>query len=267
MAAVESLRTHLIEELTDLRDAEEQLIDALPLLAAAATAKPLKTAFQKHLRETRTHRMRVDQALRELGERPTSKRCEGMKGLLSEGKTVMNKTPEGALRDAVIITGAQKVEHYEMASYGTARTYAAVLGETRVARLLQQTLKEEKGADLTLTTIAERSVNEDAADEWSAQEEEGVMARVTNVVRRAAAGVGITGPSTSNGKGRKRRTGKRTSRSRRELIDTNRDKRYVRRDARGHFKESDDVGRSLARDRKQKAKRKTSRGQGDRGDR
>jgi hypothetical protein len=212
--------------------------------------------------------MRVDHALRELGETPLSKRCEGMKGLLDEGKTVMNKTPEGALRDAVLITGAQKVEHYEMASYGTARTYAAVLRETRVARLLQQTLKEKKAADLTLTTIAERSVNEDAADEWSAQEEEeGVMARVTNVVRRAAAGVGMTGPSSSNGKGRKRRTGKRTSRSRRQLIDTGRDKRYVRRDARGHFKESDDVGRSLARDRKRKAKRKTSGGQGDRGDR
>jgi ferritin-like metal-binding protein YciE len=170
--AVDSLKTHLIEELTDLRDAEQQLIKALPRLAKAASAKPLKTALAKHLRETRAHVTRLDRALRGLGERPASKTCKGMKGLLGEGDTMMNKTPEGALRDAVIITGAQKVEHYEMASYGTARTYAQVLGEAQVARLLQQTLKEEKAADLTLTAIAERSVNEDAAEEWTAQEEE-----------------------------------------------------------------------------------------------
>jgi hypothetical protein len=103
-----------------------------------------------------------------------------MQGLLSEGEEVMNKTPAGALRDAVMITAAQKVEHYEMASYGTARTYAQVLGEGGVARLLAQTLKEEKAADGKLTAIAEGSVNEEAAEEWRAQEDDpGIMERST----------------------------------------------------------------------------------------
>jgi ferritin-like metal-binding protein YciE len=177
MAAVESLRTHLVDELVDLRDAEEQLTKALPKLAQAATTKRLRTAFQKHLNETRGHINRLNQALRALGERPRSKTCEGMQGLLEEGEAVMKKTPAGALRDAVMITGAQKVEHYEMASYGTARTYAQVLGETSVARLLAQTLKEEKAADRTLTQIAKANVNEDAAEEWEAQEAESTLNR------------------------------------------------------------------------------------------
>jgi len=283
--AVDSLRTHLVEELIDLRDAEEQLIDALPKLAKSATAKPLSTAFQKHLRETRGHLTRLNEALRELGEKPTSKTCKGMKGLLDEGEKMMNKTPAGALRDAVIITGAQKVEHYEMASYGTARTYAQVLGETRVARLLDQTLKEEKAADLTLTKIAEGAVNEDAAEEWSEHEGEGLLVRSAewlgatagSASRRIAGAVkGIAG---SGGNGESSRSSSRGSSSqrrgqargrgaaRRELVNIGRDKRYVRRDARGHFKESDDVGRSSSQDRRRRAKGKARRRQGDRGDR
>ena len=140
MAAVDSLRTHLIDELVDLLDAENQ-------------------------------------ALRNLGEKPRRKTCEGMEGLLEEGNDVMKKAPAGAVRDAVMITAAQKVEHYEIASYGTARTYAQVLGENQVVRLLAQTLKEEKAADGKLTTIAEGSVNEDAAEEWESQSEDGVLGR------------------------------------------------------------------------------------------
>jgi ferritin-like metal-binding protein YciE len=177
MATTSSLRTHLVDELIDLLDAENQLTDALPKLAQAATSKRLRTAFQSHLKETRGHVTRLSQALRELGEKPSSKTCEAMQGLLEEGETMMKKTPTGSLRDAVMITGAQKVEHYEMASYGTARTYARVLGETAVARLLEQTLKEEKIADRTLTKIAKASVNEDAAKEWQSQEEDSVLSR------------------------------------------------------------------------------------------
>jgi ferritin-like metal-binding protein YciE len=189
--AVDSLRTHLVDELVDLRDAEEQLTKALPKLARSATSKPLRTAFEKHLKETRAHVTRLNQALRDLGETPRSKTCEGMKGLLKEGETAMNKAPEGALRDAVMITGAQKVEHYEMASYGTARTYAQVLGETTVARLLSRTLKEEKAADLTLTQIAEKSVNGEAADEWHSQKEEGVLIRSAEWAGRTAAAASL----------------------------------------------------------------------------
>jgi ferritin-like metal-binding protein YciE len=222
MAAVDSLRTHLIEELRDLLDAEQQLTKALPKMARAATTKALKGAFEKHLVETRGHITRLNKAMQELGERPRRKTCEGMEGLLSEGETVMNKTPEGALRDAVMITAAQKVEHYEMASYGTARTYAQVLGEPTVARLLEQTLKEEKAADGKLTMIAESSVNEDAAEEWQQQAEEpGIVDRsaawvgsasrqLAGGARRAAASVGLANDRTP-----RRRTAKRRSTRRR----------------------------------------------------
>jgi ferritin-like metal-binding protein YciE len=228
MAAVESLRTHLIEELADLLDAETQLTKALPKMARAATTKPLKAAFQSHLAETRGHITRLNRALRELGERPRRKTCEGMEGLISEGEDVMSKTPEGSLRDAVLITAAQKVEHYEMASYGTARTYAEVLGEPAVARLLQQNLKEEKAADGKLTLLAERSVNEEAAEEWQSQEEEeGLVEQSTKWVgntmsstrrqiasgaRRAAASLGLASERTSRSS--RRRGGRKRGRSR-----------------------------------------------------
>jgi ferritin-like metal-binding protein YciE len=208
MASVDSLHAHLVEELTDLRDAETQLTQALPKLAQAASSRELRSAIQKHLKETRTHLTRIDQALRALDEKPSSKTCEAMKGLLKEGESHMKKAPAGALRDAVLITGAQKVEHYEMASYGTARTYAQVLGEPTVARLLGQTLKEEKAADRKLTDIAERSVNENAADQFQSQSdsEEGPLMRsaawagrtsglavrqLTQTARRAAVAVGV----------------------------------------------------------------------------
>jgi ferritin-like metal-binding protein YciE len=184
--ATESLHTHLVDELIDLRDSEEQLTDALPNLARSATSRPLRAAFQKHLKETRGHIVRLNQALRALGETPRSKTCEGMQGLLEEGEAMMKRAPEGALRDAVMITGAQKVEHYEMASYGTARTYAQVLGEKEVARLLEQTLREEKAADRTLTRIAEKSINKAAAQEWQSQDEDGTFARSAEWAGRTA---------------------------------------------------------------------------------
>ena len=108
MAGVDSLHTHLVEELTDLRDAETQLTQALPKLAQSATSKRLHAAFQKRLKETRTHLTRIDQALRALGETASSKTCAAMKGLLKEGETHMKRTPAGVLRDAVMITSAQK---------------------------------------------------------------------------------------------------------------------------------------------------------------
>jgi ferritin-like metal-binding protein YciE len=163
MAAVESLRRHLVEELMDLLDAEQQLTQALPQLAAAASSAGLRRTIEKHLRETRGHISRLNRAFTALGETPTAKTCKAMQGLVEEGHTMMQNAPEGALRDAVIITGAQKVEHYEMASYGTARTYAHVLGARTVARLLAQTLEEEKKADAALTQVAEAGVNDAAA--------------------------------------------------------------------------------------------------------
>jgi len=222
MPAIQSLRTHLVDELIDLLDAENQLIRALPKLATTATSKPLRRAFQNHLKETKTHIARLNEALRALGETPRSKTCAGMQGLLDEGQTVTGKTPAGALRDAVMITSAQKVEHYEMASYGTARTYASVLGETEVARLLAQTLREEKAADRTLTQIAQGAVNDKAADEW--QEVQGTWERTAEWTgeaagyasrqlekgwRRAAETFGVAQDRSATGKNARSRTAAR----------------------------------------------------------
>jgi ferritin-like metal-binding protein YciE len=168
MGDISSLRAHLVDELIDLLDAEKQLAKALPKLARTATSSALRRAFDKHLNETRRHVTRLTEALRHLGEAQKSRTCEGMQGLLQESHHMVRNAPDGAIRDAVMITGAQKVEHYEMASYGTARTYARVLGEKAVARLLEQTLREEKAADRALTRIAEASVNRVAADSWQA---------------------------------------------------------------------------------------------------
>jgi ferritin-like metal-binding protein YciE len=166
MAELQSLRTHLVTELKDLLDAEQQLTKVLPDFAARAATPALRAVFEHHLTETETHIERLKHAFGRLGESPRARRCEGMHGLIREGNAVVTSTPEGALRDAVMITSAQKVEHYEMASYGTARTYATVLGEPEVARLLEETLQDEKNADLKLTEIGEGKVNNRAAEEW-----------------------------------------------------------------------------------------------------
>jgi ferritin-like metal-binding protein YciE len=231
MARVDSLQAHLVEELQDLLDAEHQLTKALPRMAKAASSPSLRQAFTKHLAETRQHAERLKQALRALGQAASSKTCDGMKGLLEEAEHMMNNTPEGALRDAVMITGAQKVEHYEIASYGTVATYAYVLGEQPAMRLLRQTLREEKAADQKLTQIAERAVNEEAADEWQSQESlmeqsakwasaaaSSVSRQLTKGARRAAAAMGVANERSRTGRGRSRsgsrKSGRRQARGR-----------------------------------------------------
>jgi len=202
MSEATSLRRHLIDELRDLLDAEQQLTRALPKFATAAAAQPLKQAFQKHLKETERHLDRLNQALSALGEAPRAKRCVGMRGLIAEGNQMVGTSPKGALRDAIMISSAQKVEHYEMAAYGTARTYAEVLGRTDVARLLNDSLDEEKAADQTLTDIAEKNVNVRAAEEvhkgssssilgQSAEWVGSTVGTAARTVRRAASVVGL----------------------------------------------------------------------------
>jgi ferritin-like metal-binding protein YciE len=176
----------LIEELNDLLNAEQQLIEALPEMADAASQGRLKAAFKSHLAQTRTHEKRVSQALRLLKEKPGGKTCEAMEGLLEEGQELMSSGEPGALLDAMLITAAQKVEHYEIATYGTARTYAQVLGERGVARLLDQTLREEKAADKKLTVIAEGAINTRAAREWHEQQ------TATGMLQQGAEWVGAT---------------------------------------------------------------------------
>ena len=201
MSEATSLRRHLIDELRDLLDAEQQLTRALPKLAEAAAAPLLRQAFQKHLKETERHLDRLNQALRAFGEAPRPKRCVGMRGLIAEGNEMTGTTPKGALRDAIMISSAQKVEHYEMAAYRTVRTCAEVLGRSDVARLLDDSLDEEKAADQKLTEIAEQSVNVRAAEEihkqsagiltQSAEWVGSTVGTAARTVRRAAGSVGL----------------------------------------------------------------------------
>ena len=186
MATVTSLREHLIEELNDLLNAEQQLVEALPQMAERASSRELRTAIRSHLSETRQHVKRVTQTLKQLGEKASGKTCEAMEGLLEEGQELMDASDAGALRDAMLITAAQKVEHYEIATYGTVRTYAQVIGERGVAKLLQQTLKEEHAADRKLTKIAVGSINRRAAQEWHDRQ------TATGMVQKGAEWVGST---------------------------------------------------------------------------
>jgi ferritin-like metal-binding protein YciE len=156
---LDSLRDLLMEELRDLYSAETQLLDALPKMAKAASSNQLKSAFSHHLEETREHVSRLERIFQQIGEKPSGETCEAMKGLIKEGETLVKAEGEPDVRDAGLIGAAQRVEHYEIAGYGTARSLAGRLGESQVAETLQQTLNEEAEADKKLTAIAESQVN------------------------------------------------------------------------------------------------------------
>jgi ferritin-like metal-binding protein YciE len=160
MNSMESLTELLQEELKDIYDAEKRLTKALPKLAKKATATELKNAFEEHLRQTERHIQRLEEAFEQLDMPARGKKCEGMENLIAEGEEMIGQAGDGPTRDAVMIAAAQKVEHYEIASYGTARTWANQVGYPEVAALLQETLDEEKETDQKLTSIAEDSVNE-----------------------------------------------------------------------------------------------------------
>ena len=151
---VDSLEDVLIHELNDLYSAEDQLVEALPQMAEAASNTELRNALQQHLDETRDHRERIQHIFGELGKRRTGIECEGMKGLIGEGEKIVNSSGDAAAKDAALIGAAQRVEHYEIAAYGTARTLAGELGLTDAESLLDQTLDEEGQADKLLTKIA-----------------------------------------------------------------------------------------------------------------
>lgn len=154
----------LIDELKDLYSAENQIIKALPRMAKAASSPELKRAFERHLEETRRQVERLDQIGEALDVRLTGKKCKGMEGLIEEGKEIMSEDLEEAALDAGLIGAAQKVEHYEIAGYGTARTHASMLGMNKVAKLLQQTLEEEALTDKKLTQLAESIINVEAVE-------------------------------------------------------------------------------------------------------
>ena len=150
-----TLRQLYVEELRDIYDAEKQLIKALPKMAEAATSEELRNGFEEHLEQTKGHAERLEQIFNELGEKATGKKCKGMQGLVSEASELIDEDFEGEVKDAGLISAAQRVEHYEIAAYGTVRTYATLLGEENAVTLLEKTLAEEKETDQKLTELAE----------------------------------------------------------------------------------------------------------------
>jgi ferritin-like metal-binding protein YciE len=168
---INSLRELYVEQLRDLYDAENQLVKALPKMAKEASSDELRQAIEEHLEQTRGQAERLEQIFEQLGEKAKGKKCKGMQGLLDEGKETLEEDMEEDTKDAAIIAAAQRVEHYEISGYGTARTYANLLGETEAAELLEETLNEEKDTDQKLTQLAEE-INVEAAEGSSSDEEE-----------------------------------------------------------------------------------------------
>jgi ferritin-like metal-binding protein YciE len=155
--SVETIEELFVDELKDLYSAEKQITKSLPKLAKAATSPELKNAFESHLQETFGQIERLDRVFEILGKSPRGKVCNGMKGVLEEGAEVLEETEKGsAVRDAALISAAQRVEHYEMAGYGCVREYATLLGQKEIAKLLDETLAEEKAADSKLGQVAKQ---------------------------------------------------------------------------------------------------------------
>ena len=162
---IDSLRKLYVDELKDLYSAEKQIIQALPRMAKKASNPKLRQAFEEHLEVTRMQVERLDRIFELLGKSPRGKKCKGMEGLLEEGKEMMQEDMDDDVMDAALISAAQRVEHYEIAGYGTVRTYAQLLGEDQHVKLLQQTLDEEGKTDKLLTQLAESSINIEALQE------------------------------------------------------------------------------------------------------
>jgi ferritin-like metal-binding protein YciE len=162
MMKIETMEDLFLEQVEDLYDAERRLVKALPKMAEASTSISLRQAFESHLMETEGHVTRLEDIFRTLGQDPKGQTCDAMKGLISEGEDTISNIDESPLRDAGLIAAANRVEHYEIAAYGSARTFAEILGLTEAASLLEQTLREEKKADQKLTQLAENMVNDEA---------------------------------------------------------------------------------------------------------
>jgi ferritin-like metal-binding protein YciE len=166
-----SLRELYIDELKDLYSAESQLLKAIPKMAKASESDELRKGFEAHLEQTRGHVSRLEKIFGNLGESPKGKKCKGMEGLITEGGEMIEEHDESEMRDAGLISAAQRVEHYEIAGYGCVKTYATLLGEDEAAALLEQTLEEEKETDQKLTQLAEQ-INVEAAGEGGEEEED-----------------------------------------------------------------------------------------------
>ena len=200
----QTLQELFVEELRDMYDGEKRLIRALPRMANAATSQELGAAFRRHLAETERQAMRLEQVFRSIGETPRGKKCDGIIGIVEEGRSAIEEL-DGAVLDAALIGGAQKVEHYEIASYGTLAYFAELLGHDRAKALLGETLEEEKATDAKLTELAKSRVNREALlaagsdeeDDNTAARRRGTATRGSTTARRT------TATRRSNGTGRR----------------------------------------------------------------
>jgi ferritin-like metal-binding protein YciE len=164
MADAGTLHEAFIDELRDTYDAEKQLTKALPKLARASSSPQLREAFENHLEETQGHIERLEQVFESLNEKARGKHCDGIAGIIEEGKSIMEEDFDDTTMDACLIAAGQRAEHYEMAAYGTLVAWAQAMGHTEATGLLQETLDEEKAADKKLSGLAESGINQDAAD-------------------------------------------------------------------------------------------------------
>lgn len=168
---VKNLRDLLLHELRDIYSAEKQLIKALPKLAKAASHEELQEAFQDHAEQTQEHVERLDQIFEGMDESSRGDKCAAMEGLIEEAQKLVDEEMPPNVLDAALLAAAQRVEHYEIAAYGSARTFAEILDEDEAADLLGQTLEEEKEADIRLTELAESIINSEAEEEEDEEEE------------------------------------------------------------------------------------------------
>lgn len=179
-----SLQELFIGEIRDLYDAEHQIIKALPKMISKASSEELKDALNEHLDVTRQQAERLEQIFEQMGQKARAQKCKGIEGVIKEGSELLGEVDDEDVRDAAIIASAQKVEHYEMAAYGTVRTWANLLGQEEAARLLEETLNEEKEADQKLTELSE-SINVEA-EQGDVEEEQETRPKRSTKSRRAA---------------------------------------------------------------------------------
>ena len=187
MAEARTLHDAFMDELRDTYDAEKQLTKALPKLAKTATNPKLRAAFESHLQETHGQIKRLEQVFESLDEKVRGKHCDGIAGIIEEGKSSMQEDFDETTMDACLIAAGQRAEHYEMAAYGTLVAWAQAMGHADIAKLLQQTLEEEKAADKKLSGLAEGGINQSAADAAHPEEEEEEPEAAATGARKSAA--------------------------------------------------------------------------------
>lgn len=208
-----SLQELFVEELKDTYDAEKRLTRALPKMAKAATATELKAAFTSHLKETEGQVRRLEKVFRAVGEKPKGKTCHGIMGIVEEGNKMIEELDKGPVLDAALIAGAQKVEHYEIASYGTLAYFAEMMDYGEAKDLLGETLDEEKAADAKLNTLAKSRVNQQALRNAGAEDEEDEGFAIPASIRRAGLFGSLANDSSGRGT-RKRSTARRATKKR-----------------------------------------------------